>query len=310
MSLNIIFAGTPEFATYPLQALLGSEHKVVAVFTQPDRPAGRGNKLTPPPVKVLAEAHAIPVHQPLSLKDADSQALVAQYHADVMIVVAYGLLLPQVVLDMPKYGCLNIHGSLLPRWRGAAPIARAIEVGDKQTGIDIMAMDAGLDTGDILARAVLPILVSDTQQQVHDSLAPMGAQLLLQVLSNLPDYLARAHKQPTEGITYAHKLKKEEGKIDWSQPAEVSARKIRAFAPWPGSFCTWGEQTLKIGMAHAISHDTNSPVGTVLGLDTQGLLVVTGDGVLCLHSLQRAGGKMLAAADFSKGCDLVGQILS
>ncbi len=310
MSLNIIFAGTPEFATYPLQALLGSEHKVVAVFTQPDRPAGRGNKLTPPPVKVLAEAHAIPVHQPLSLKDADSQALVAQYHADVMIVVAYGLLLPQVVLDMPKYGCLNIHGSLLPRWRGAAPIARAIEVGDKQTGIDIMAMDAGLDTGDILARAVLPILVSDTQQQVHDSLAPMGAQLLLQVLSNLPDYLARAHKQPTEGITYAHKLKKEEGKIDWSQPAEVSARKIRAFAPWPGSFCTWGEQTLKIGMAHAISHDTNSPVGTVLGLDTQGLLVVTGDGVLCLHSLQRAGGKMLAATDFSKGCDLVGQILS
>ncbi len=310
MPLNIIFAGTPEFATYPLQALLGSEHKVVAVFTQPDRPAGRGNKLTPPPVKVLAEAHGIPVHQPLSLKDADSQALVAQYHADVMIVVAYGLLLPQVVLDMPKYGCLNIHGSLLPRWRGAAPIARAIEAGDKQTGIDIMKMDAGLDTGDILARAVLPILVSDTQQQVHDSLAPMGAQLLLQVLSALPDYLARAHKQSTEGITYAHKLKKEEGKIDWSQSAEVSARKIRAFAPWPGSYCTWGEQTLKIGLAHAISHETHSPVGTVLGLDAQGLLVVTGDGVLCLHSLQRAGGKMLAAADFSKGCDLVGQVLS
>ena len=309
MPLNIIFAGTPEFATYPLQALLGSEHKVVAVFTQPDRPAGRGNKLTPPPVKVLAEAHAIPVHQPLSLKDADSQALVSQYNADVMIVVAYGLLLPQVVLDMPKFGCLNIHGSLLPRWRGAAPIARAIEAGDKQTGIDMMKMDAGLDTGDILARAVLPILVSDTQQQVHDSLAPMGAQLLLQVLSNLPDYLARAHKQPTEGITYAHKLKKEEGKIDWSLSADVLARKIRAFAPWPGTYCTWGEQTLKIGMAHAISHDTNSPVGTVLGLDTQGLLVVTGDGVLCLHSLQRAGGKMLSAAEFSKGCDLVGQVL-
>jgi methionyl-tRNA formyltransferase len=310
MPLNIIFAGTPEFATYPLQALLNSEHKVVAVFTQPDRPAGRGNKLTPPPVKVLAEANGIPVHQPLSLKDTDSQALVAQYNADVMIVVAYGLLLPQAVLDLPKFGCLNIHGSLLPRWRGAAPIARAIEAGDKQTGIDMMKMDAGLDTGDILARAVLPILTSDTQQQVHDSLAPMGAQLLLEVLSDLPIYLARAHKQPTEGVTYAHKLKKEEGKIDWSLSADVLARKIRAFAPWPGTYCTWGEQTLKIGMAHAIHHGTSSPIGTVLGLDAQGLLVVTGDGVLCLHTLQRAGGKLLSAYDFSKGCDLVGQVLS
>lgn len=310
MSLRVIFAGTPEFATYPLQALLNSEHQVVAVFTQPDRPAGRGNKLTPPPVKVLAEQHGIPVHQPLSLKTAESQALIAQYLADVMVVVAYGLLLPQAVLDLPRYGCLNIHGSLLPRWRGAAPIARAIEAGDKQTGIDIMKMDAGLDTGDILARAVLPILASDTQQQVHDSLAPMGAQLLMTVLSDLPHFLAHAKPQPTEGISYAHKLTKAEGKIDWNQSASQIVRKIRAFAPWPGSFCHWKDQVLKIGMAQVTSETSNALPGTVLKLTDDGLLVATTDGVVALQQLQRTGGKMLHVREFSKGCDLTEQILT
>ncbi len=310
MSLRIIFAGTPEFATYPLQALLNSEHQVVAVFTQPDRPAGRGNKLTPPPVKVLAEQHSIPVHQPLSLKTAESQALIAQYQADVMVVVAYGLLLPQAVLDLPRYGCLNIHGSLLPRWRGAAPIARAIQAGDKQTGIDIMKMDAGLDTGDILARAVLPILASDTQQQVHDSLAPMGAQLLINVLSDLPLFLAQAKPQPSDGIRYAHKMTKAEGKIDWNQSASQSVRKIRAFTPWPGSFCHWQDQVLKIGMAQVTSETSNALPGTVLKLTDDGLLVATADGVIALQQLQRTGGKMLPVSEFSKGCDLTGQILT
>jgi methionyl-tRNA formyltransferase len=310
MSLSIIFAGTPEFATYPLQALINSEHRVVAAFTQPDRPAGRGNKLTPPPVKVLAEQHGIPIHQPLSLKSAEAQALVSQYEADVMVVVAYGLLLPQAVLDMPRYGCLNIHGSLLPRWRGAAPIARAIEAGDKQTGIDIMKMDAGLDTGDILARAVLPILPSDTQQQVHDSLAPMGAQLLMSVLSDLPLFLAQAKTQPNEGVCYAHKLSKSEGKIDWTQSATQIVRKIRAFAPWPGSFCHWGEHLLKVGTAELVNEQSNQAPGSVLGLTNLGLLVNTADGVIALQQLQRTGGKMLPAHEFSKGCDLSGQQLS
>lgn len=310
MSLKVIFAGTPEFATYPLQALIESEHQVVAVLTQPDRPAGRGNKLTPPPVKVLAEQHSIPVHQPLSLKTAESQALIAQYQADVMVVVAYGLLLPQAVLDLPRYGCLNIHGSLLPRWRGAAPIARAIQAGDKQTGIDIMKMDAGLDTGDILARAVLPILASDTQQQVHDSLAPMGAQLLINVLSDLPRFLAQAKPQPSEGICYAHKLSKAEGKIDWTENALQLVRNIRAFAPWPGSFCHWKDQVLKIGMAQVTSETSNAAPGSVLGLTDEGLLVASADGVIALQHLQRTGGKMLAVHEFSKGCDLTGQILN
>jgi methionyl-tRNA formyltransferase len=310
MSLSIIFAGTPEFATYPLQALINSEHRVVAAFTQPDRPAGRGNKLTPPPVKVLSEQHGIPVHQPLSLKTAESQALIAQHHADVMVVVAYGLLLPQAVLDLPRYGCLNIHGSLLPRWRGAAPIARAIQAGDKQTGIDIMKMDAGLDTGDILARAVLPILASDTQQQVHDSLAPMGAQLLISVLSDLPLFLAQAKPQPSEGICYAHKLAKAEGKIDWAQSATQIVRNIRAFAPWPGSFCYWGEHLLKVGMAEVVNEQSKQAPGSVLGLTEQGLLVNTADGIIALQQLQRTGGKMLPVQEFSKGFDLTGQILN
>jgi methionyl-tRNA formyltransferase len=250
------------------------------------------------------------VHQPLSLKTAESQALIAQYHADVMVVVAYGLLLPQAVLDLPRYGCLNIHGSLLPRWRGAAPIARAIQAGDKQTGIDIMKMDAGLDTGDILARAVLPILASDTQQQVHDSLAPMGAQLLISVLSDLPLFLAQAKPQPSEGICYAHKLTKAEGKIDWTQSATQIVRNIRAFAPWPGSFCHWGEHLLKVGMAEVVNEQSNQAPGSVLGLTDQGLLVNTADGIIALQQLQRTGGKMLPVQEFSKGFDLTGQILN
>jgi methionyl-tRNA formyltransferase len=227
-----------------------------------------------------------------------------------MVVVAYGLLLPQAVLDLPRYGCLNIHGSLLPRWRGAAPIARAIQAGDKQTGIDIMKMDAGLDTGDILARAVLPILASDTQQQVHDSLAPMGAQLLISVLSDLPLFLAQAKPQPSEGICYAHKLAKAEGKIDWAQSATQIVRNIRAFAPWPGSFCYWGEHLLKVGMAEVVNEQSKQAPGSVLGLTEQGLLVNTADGIIALQQLQRTGGKMLPVQEFSKGFDLTGQILN
>jgi methionyl-tRNA formyltransferase len=310
MGLRVIFAGTPEFATYSLQALLNSEHEVVAVFTQPDRPAGRGNRLTPPPVKVLAEQYAIPVHQPVSLKSVEDQTLVDQYHADVMVVVAYGLLLPQAVLNIPKFGCLNIHGSLLPRWRGAAPIARAIEAGDKQTGVDIMKMEAGLDTGAIVARAVLPILDSDNQQTVHDSLAPMGANLLLEVLSDLPGYLSRAQKQPEVGVCYAHKLKKEEGKIDWQQSAEVIARKVRAFMPWPGSYCLWGEQMLKIGLVQVLDDESAHLPGYVFSRHEAGFCVATAQGTILLEALQKPGGKMMTANAFAQGCDLVGEMLT
>ncbi len=309
MGLSVIFAGTPEFATHALQALLLSEHRVLAVFTQPDRPAGRGNKLTPPPVKALARQHDIPVHQPLSLKTAEGQALVAQYQADVMVVVAYGLLLPEAVLRLPKYGCLNIHGSLLPRWRGAAPIARAIEAGDRQTGVDIMKMDVGLDTGDILARAVLPLLPSDTQPVVHDSLAHLGANLLLQVLSDLPAHLAAAKVQPTEGATYAHKLKKEEGKICWQDSAMQIVQRVNAFTPWPGSFCHWQDQVLKVGSVSLVAQTTDAAAGQVLAITDQGYWVATGQGVVCLHQLQRSGGKMLDAKVFQQGYDLVGQRL-
>lgn len=311
MSLRIIFAGTPDFATYPLRALLSSTHNVVTVLTQPDRPAGRGNKLTPSPVKVLAEQHHLPVWQPSTLKDDTIQQQLRQLNADVMVVVAYGLLLPQAVLDIPTYGCLNIHASLLPHWRGAAPIARAIQAGDKQTGVDIMKMDAGLDTGDILARALLPILPSDTQQQVHDSLAPMGAQLLIDVLEDLPQYLAHAKPQANTGISYAHKLSKHEGKIDWQLPAAQIIRNLHAFTPWPGSFCTWQAHSLKIGSAQLTNQHSNQPAGSVLGLTEQGLLVSTGDGqVIAITQLQRPGGKMLDSHAFSQGLDLTGQRLS
>ncbi len=247
--LRVVFAGTPDFAASSLAAVLDSEHEVVAVYTQPDRPAGRGRKLTPSPVKQLAQGHGLPVYQPASLKDADAQAELAALNADVMVVVAYGLLLPQAVLDTPRLGCINVHASLLPRWRGAAPIQRAIEAGDSASGVTIMQMDAGLDTGAMLYEVRTPITSRTTGGDLHDRLAIQGANALVNVLDQLDSDSLEATPQPEEGVTYAAKLSKAEAELDFTQSAEQLARKIRAFNPWPVAWCTLGNDRLRLLMA-------------------------------------------------------------
>ncbi len=244
--LKIIFAGTPDFAARHLDALLASEHQVVGVFTQPDRPAGRGNKLTPSPVKTLAQSRDIPVFQPKSLRPAENQHLVADLEADVMVVVAYGLILPQAVLTMPRLGCINVHGSLLPRWRGAAPIQRALWAGDSETGVTIMQMDVGLDTGDMLHKLNCPITAQDTSATLYDKLAQLGPQGLLETLSQLADGRAQPEKQDDALANYAEKLSKEEARLNWQLPAAQLERCIRAFNPWPVSYFLIEDQPVKL----------------------------------------------------------------
>ncbi|MBN2647876.1 MAG: methionyl-tRNA formyltransferase [Thiotrichales bacterium] len=311
--LRIVFAGTPEFSVAPLAALLGSEHQVVAVYTQPDRPAGRGQKLTASPVKALALAHNLPVYQPLSLRTPEAQAELAALQADVMVVVAYGLILPQAVLGIPTFGCLNIHASLLPRWRGAAPIQRAIEAGDVQTGITIMQMDVGLDTGDMLYKLQTTIEAVDTAQTVHDRLMQMGAQALLDTLHQLPHLQNQAQKQNEADATYAHKLHKEEAKLDWQRPALELWRKIQAFNPWPVAFCDFQEHPLRIWQARLAKPnesfgDATAAPGTILKVDKSGIWVQTADQALCLQQVQAAGKKMINAYDFAQSRHLTGQV--
>lgn len=295
-SLRLIFAGTPEFAARHLQALLDSPHEVVAVYTQPDRPAGRGKRLQASPVKSLALEAALPVYQPVSLRDPQEQERLAALQVDVMIVVAYGLILPQAVLDAPARGCLNVHASLLPRWRGAAPIQRAIEAGDHETGITIMQMEAGLDTGPMLATARCSIGASTTGGELHDQLAELGPPLLLQVLESLPEHLDQARIQDDREATYAHKIDKAEGCLDWRQPAGVLARRVRAFNPFPVCYSSLvGGERLRIWAAEAVtgSHPDVEP-GTLLSADRSGLLVACGQGALNITRLQLPGGKALA----------------
>lgn len=312
--MRLIFAGTPEFAQVALAALHAAGHEVVLVLTQPDRPAGRGMKLQPSPVKQWALDHQVPVAQPRSLRldgkypedaAAARQALL-DARADAMIVAAYGLILPQWVLDLPPKGCLNIHASLLPRWRGAAPIHRAIEAGDTQTGITIMQMDAGLDTGHMLLVCTEPILPSDTTAVLHDRLAALGGQAIVQALASLASLPHQP--QPAEGVTYAHKIEKAEAALDWRLSAEVLARRIRAFDPFPGMtvplVMASGVETLKLWQAHAQDHRGAAEPGTVLSADETGVRVACGQGQLCLTQLQRPGGKRLNAADFLRGCPL------
>ncbi|MFI8418565.1 methionyl-tRNA formyltransferase [Serratia sp. NPDC078593] len=297
-SLRIIFAGTPDFAARHLDALLSSAHQVVGVFTQPDRPAGRGNKLTPSPVKVLAEQHQLPVFQPTSLRPEENQHLVSDLNADLMVVVAYGLILPQAVLEMPRLGCINVHGSLLPRWRGAAPIQRALWAGDDETGVTIMQMDVGLDTGDIMHKISCPIEATDTSASLYGKLAELGPKGLLTTLQQLVEGTVKREVQNEAQVTYAEKLSKEEARLDWRLSATQLERCIRAFNPWPVSYFVVDEQPIKVWQASAITEEScDAQPGTIIKADKQGIQVATADGVLCLLQLQPAGKKPMSAQD-------------
>ncbi|NIH32658.1 methionyl-tRNA formyltransferase [Hafnia paralvei] len=296
-SLRIIFAGTPDFAARHLDALLSSQHQIVGVFTQPDRPAGRGNKLTPSPVKVLAEQHNLPVFQPVSLRPEDNQKLVSDLNADVMVVVAYGLILPKAVLDMPRLGCINVHGSLLPRWRGAAPIQRALWAGDAETGVTIMQMDVGLDTGDMLHKVSCPITAQDTSATLYDKLAEMGPQGLLATLAELANGTATPEKQDEALVTYAEKLSKEEARLNWTLSAAQLERCVRAFNPWPVSFFMIDGQPVKVWQSQAIAAEQNQAPGTIISADKHGIAVATAEGALLMTHLQPSGKKSMSAQD-------------
>jgi len=296
-TLRIIFAGTPDFAARHLDALLSSGHQVVGVFTQPDRPAGRGKKLMPSPVKVLGEEHGLPIFQPASLRPQENQQLVADLNADVMVVVAYGLILPKAVLDMPRLGCVNVHGSLLPRWRGAAPIQRSLWAGDAETGVTIMKMDVGLDTGDMLYKLACPITNEDTSATLYDKLADLGPQGLIETLQQLADNTATPEVQDEALVTYAEKLSKEEAQLDWSLSAAQLERCIRAFNPWPMSWLMIDDQPVKVWKASVIDGDTSEEPGTIIEANKQGIQVATAKGILNLESLQPAGKKAMSAQD-------------
>lgn len=297
--MNILFAGTPEFAAVALDALLRAGHQVSLVLTQPDRPAGRGLKPQPSAVKQRALAHGLAVAQPATLKDETVVAQLTAVAADVMVVAAYGLILPPPVLRLPRFGCLNIHASLLPRWRGAAPIQRAILAGDHETGITIMQMDAGLDTGAMLLAEAIPIADDDTAQTLHDKLAILGGRLIVRALDEQPAAVAQDDKQ----ATYAEKITRAEARIDWNLPAVQLDRVIRAFNPVPGAYAVWQGQPLKVWRAESAPAATAAP-GTVVRADAGGIVVAAGAGCLRLLELQRAGGKRLPAGVFLAGASL------
>ncbi|CDT93254.1 methionyl-tRNA formyltransferase [Vibrio coralliirubri] len=296
-SLRIVFAGTPDFAARHLAALLSSEHEVVAVYTQPDRPAGRGKKLTASPVKNIALENNIPVYQPENFKSDEAKQELADLNADIMVVVAYGLLLPQVVLDTPRLGCINVHGSILPRWRGAAPIQRSIWAGDKETGVTIMQMDIGLDTGDMLSIATLPIETTDTSASMYEKLAGLGPDALVECLADIASGKAVAEKQDDELANYAKKLSKEEARINWSDEAAHIERCVRAFNPWPMSHFEAAENSIKVWQSRVAEQTSDKPAGTILQADKTGIYVATGQGVLVLEQLQVPGKKAMSVQD-------------
>ena len=304
-SLNIIFAGTPDFAAQHLQAILNSQHNVIAVYTQPDKPAGRGKKLQASSVKQLAEQNNIPIYQPKSLRKEEAQFELKALNADVMVVVAYGLILPKAVLDAPRLGCLNVHGSILPRWRGAAPIQRSIWAGDAQTGVTIMQMDEGLDTGDMLHKVYCDILPTETSTSLYNKLAELAPSALIDVLDNLENGKFIAEKQDDSQSNYAEKLSKEEAQLDWSLSAMQLERNIRAFNPWPIAYFSTEDkdgnaQTLKVYQAEVFPHQ-DKPAGTILSADKNGIQIATVDGVLNLLQLQPAGKKPMSAQDLLNG---------
>uniref|UniRef100_UPI003BA09267 methionyl-tRNA formyltransferase n=1 Tax=Aeromonas jandaei TaxID=650 RepID=UPI003BA09267 len=295
--LKLIFAGTPDFAARHLAALLSSDHEVVAVYTQPDKPAGRGQKLTASPVKELALAHNLPVYQPASLRKEEAQAELAALGADLMVVVAYGLILPKAVLDTPRLGCINVHGSLLPRWRGAAPIQRSIWAGDAETGVTIMQMDVGLDTGAMIRKVTCPIAADETSASLYDKLAELGPQALVDTIDAMAAGDTAAEVQDDALANYAEKLSKEEARIDWSMEAVAIERCIRAFNPWPISWFEVADQTVKVWQAAVIDSDHGQPAGTLLKADKQGIDIATGKGVLRLLTLQPPGKKAMSVTD-------------
>ncbi|MDG2962331.1 methionyl-tRNA formyltransferase [Exercitatus varius] len=302
--LNIIFAGTPDFAAQHLQALLSSNHNVIAVYTQPDKPAGRGKKLQASPVKQLAQQHNIPVYQPKSLRHEEAQAELAALNADVMVVVAYGLILTKAVLAAPRLGCLNVHGSILPRWRGAAPIQRAIWAGDTQTGVTIMQMNEGLDTGDMLHKVYCDITPQETSASLYHKLAQLAPPALIEVLDHLENDKFKPQPQDDNQSSYADKLSKEEAKLNWSLPAAQLERNIRAFNPAPTAFLTvtvnGNEERIKIYQADVLPHQEKT-AGTVLACDKKGLRIATADGVLNITRLQPSGKKPMSVQDFLNG---------
>ena len=318
--MRVIFAGTPEFARVALAHLHEAGFDIPLVLTQPDRPAGRGMKLQASAVKQWAQAQQIPVAQPRSLRldgkypedAAAARAAIETARADVMVVAAYGLILPQWVLDLPRLGCLNIHGSVLPRWRGAAPIHRAIEAGDAETGVTIMQMDAGLDTGDMLLVQTLPINPQDTTESLHDALAALGARLIVQALQQAQTGALQGVAQAADGICYAHKIDKREAALDWTQPASTLARRVRAFNPFPVASSVLGGETIKFWRVQALPpHSRAAQPGEVIAVSAEGVDIATASGVLRATRLQKAGGKPLEAADFLHGFALhPGQIFA
>ena len=304
--MRVIFAGTPDFAASALAALIEAGHEILVVLTQPDRPKGRGMKLTSSPVKTLALQHNLPVWQPENLKDVAVQQQLHDLQADVMVVAAYGLLLPAAVLNIPEHGCLNIHASLLPRWRGAAPIQRAIEAGDVESGVCIMQMDVGLDTGDVLLSRNTPITDDTTAAQLHDALAVVGAETIVEALAKLPELTAVP--QPEVGVTYAQKLSKADAEIDWALGAKQVHDKIRALNPVPGAWSSLNGQVIKIWASTVLEQSSDAAIGSIIAADKQGIAVQTGAGVVLITELQASGSKRMTAAAFVAGhADLLGQ---
>jgi len=298
-SLRLVFAGTPDFAVPSLHACLASGAQVVAAYTQPDRPAGRGRKLAPSPVKQAAVAAGIAVEQPETLRDESVRARLREYAPDLLVVVAYGLILPKAVLALPRLGCWNVHASLLPRWRGAAPIQRAILAGDGETGVDLMQMEAGLDTGPVLLEKRMPIAADDTGGSLHDRLAELGAEALAEGLARvLQGDVLVATPQAADGVTYAHKLDKAEARLDWNEAAAALARKVRAFDPWPVAEAEIHGERLRIWSATPIAQPTDAAPGSLVATRRDAIDVATGDGVLRIHELQREGGRRVAVRDW------------
>lgn len=297
--MRVVFAGTPEFAVPCLEACRASGAELVAVYTQPDRPAGRGRKLAPSPVKQAALAAGIAVEQPGTLKTAEAQATLAAYRPDLLVVVAYGLILPRKLLAIPRLGCWNVHASLLPRWRGAAPIQRAILAGDAETGVDLMQMEAGLDTGPVLLEKRTPISRDDTGGTLHDRLAILGAETLAEGLARvLAGGTLAATPQAAEGVAYAHKLDKAESALDFNRPAIALERQVRAFDPWPGSDAEITGERVRVWGACALDHAQQAEAGRVIGVSREGITIACGEGALRITTLQRAGGRRISAADY------------